>query len=206
MSLIGVQLFSDDVVEGVKSGDPDAVGAVYVLLADRLLGYVMARVHDRATAEDILEVTFIELLQRGSTIVGGAAAIKSWLFSSAHFNALDHMRKHKRRREDLEGDLARLDFEDLQRGPEEHAEAAESAASVHAAMAQLSEDQRDVLLLRYIAGLPAHEVAMIMQKSDGAIRSLQHRGERALAKLLQHERPPAPSTAATASKDHDDDR
>ncbi len=201
----GGPLFSDDVVAGVKAGDPDAVGAVYVQLADRLLGYVMARVHNCATAEDILEVTFIELLQRGSTITGGAAAIKSWLFTCAHFNALDHLRKAKRRREDLEGDLSTFDVTDLERGPEAHAEAAESAASVHAAMEQLSEDQREVLLLRYIAGLSAREVAMVMQKSDGAIRSLQHRGERGLARLLGSARATAPSSSAAASKEHDDD-
>jgi RNA polymerase sigma-70 factor, ECF subfamily len=197
-------LFSDDVVAGVKSGDPDAVGTVYVALADRLLGYVLARVQDRAAAEDILEATFVELLQRGSSINGEGAAIKSWLFSSAHFNALDHLRARRRSREQLEGDVSRLDVEDLRRGPEAIAEAAEDVAIVHAAMEHLSEDQRAVLLLRYIAGLTAREVAEVLQKSDGAVRSLQHRGERALAKLLTHGAAPASSATGAASKVNDD--
>lgn len=176
--------FSEAVADGVKAGDADAVGAVYVSLADRLLGYLTARVRDRAAAEDLLEATFIELLQKGNTIRGGAAAIKVWLYRSAYFNALDHLRKLQRRAEDLQPDLAQLDAPDTERGPHEHAEASEIGVHVRQAMRELSGDQRQVLLLRYVGGLTAGEVARIMDKTDGAVRSLQHRGERSLARLL----------------------
>jgi RNA polymerase sigma-70 factor, ECF subfamily len=179
------ELFSDAVVAGVKAGDPDAIGAVYVSLADRLLGYLMARVRERATAEDLLEATFIELLQNGSTITGGASAIKVWLFRAAHFNALDHIRKRRRRGEDVQTDLSGVDVVDLERGPQEAVEAEELRSEVHEALRLLSDEQRQVLLLRYLAGLPASEVAQILGKTDGAIRSLQHRGERSLARLLE---------------------
>ena len=112
-------LFSESVAEGVRRGDPDAVGEVYVHLADRLLGYLIARVRDRATAEDLVEATFVELLRKGNTINGGPAAIKVWLFRSAYFNALDHIRKVKRRAEDALDDVERLDVEDESAGPGE---------------------------------------------------------------------------------------
>jgi RNA polymerase sigma-70 factor, ECF subfamily len=180
----GDELFTEAVVAGVKAGSPDAVGAVYVVLADRLLGYLSARVRDREAAEDLLEATFVELLQNGHTINGGSASIKVWLFRAAYFNALDHIRKRRRRGEDVQTDLNGVDVVDLERGPEESAEVAEVITEVHEAMRLLSDEQRQVLLLRYIAGLSANEVAAIMDKSDGAIRSLQHRGERSLARLL----------------------
>lgn len=192
-------LLPESVVRGVKAGDAEAVGAVYSRLGDRLLGYLIARVHDRATAEDLLEATFIELLQRGCTINGGAHAIKAWLFRAAHFNALDHLRKVNRRPEDLHAELMELDVVDLGRGPAEHAEASEVARDVHAAMAQLSDDQRQVLLLRYLAGMPSREVAEVLGKSHGAVRSLQLRGERALARLLAASRPAAPSGGSATS-------
>lgn len=177
--------FPEEVADGVRAGDPDAVGAVYVALADRLLGYLMARVRDRGAAEDLLEATFLELLQKGHTIRGGAAAIKVWLFRAAYFNALDHLRKVKRRREDLTDDDDTLDVVDLADvSPEDQAIRSETRQRVRRAMAHLSPEQRQVLLLRYVAGLSAPEVAAVMDRSDGAIRSLQHRGERALAKLL----------------------
>lgn len=203
-----VSLIPEDVADGVKAGDADAVGAVYVLLADRLLGYLVARVRDRATAEDLLEATFIELLQKGHTINGGGASIKVWLFRAAHFNALDHLRKTRRRALDLYEDMTELDLEDPTAGPEDRAVSADTSARVREAMESLSEDQRQVLLLRYVAGLTAPEAATVLRKKPGAIRSLQHRGERALAKLLESEMSadgetssvPAPSDPPGASE------
>ena len=177
--------FGEDVAEGVRRGDPDAVGEVYVHLADRLLGYLVARVRDRATAEDLLEATFIELLRKGHTINGGPAAIKVWLFRSAYFNALDHIRKVKRRQEDITDDFATVDLEDPADGPDELAIRAERRQIVRAAMVHLSEDQRAVLEMRYVGDLSAPEVAHILGKTEGAVRSLQHRGERALGRLLR---------------------
>jgi RNA polymerase sigma-70 factor (ECF subfamily) len=171
-------------VVGVKNGDPDAVGEVYVRLADRLLGYLTARVRDRAAAEDLLEATFIELLQKGHTIRGDSASIKVWLFRAAHYNALDYLRKIKRRGEWLEADLTPFDQPEGTRGPADRAEADDTAGRVRAAMSTLSGEQRQVLLLRYVAGLTAAEVAEVMAKSDGAVRALQHRGERSLARAL----------------------
>lgn len=181
--------FPEEVADGVRAGDPDAVGAVYVALADRLLGYLVARVRDRAVAEDILEATFLELLQRGRTIRGGAAAIKVWLFRAAYFNAIDHIRKVNRRMEDLTDNEQVLDVVvEGVAGPEELAVQSDLRSRVRTAMELLSAEQRQVILLRYVAGLSAVEISSVMDKSDGAIRSLQHRGERALAKLLESER------------------
>jgi RNA polymerase sigma-70 factor, ECF subfamily len=176
--------FPEEVADGVRAGDADAVGQVYVHLADRLLSYLVAQVRDRATAEDLLEATFLELLRKGHTIRGGAAAIKVWLFRAASFNVLDHARRQRRRGEDLVDDFATLEFEDPGPGPASLAESADTSRLVRAAMQRLSTEQRQVLLLRYVSGLSAPEVAAVLDKTDGAVRSLQHRGERALARIL----------------------
>lgn len=176
--------FSEEVAAGVRAGDPDAVGAVYVALADRLLSYLCARVGDRATAEDLLEGTFVELLQRGRTIIGGPRAIKVWLFRAATYNALDHHRTVRRRSEELCGDLVPYEAGIDGPGPEELALSDETSSIVRSAMEELSEEQRQVLLLRYVAGLSAVEAAEVVDKRPGAVRSLQHRGERALGRLL----------------------
>lgn len=192
--------FPEEVAEGVRNGDPDAVGRVYVVLADRLLGYLMARVPDRATAEDLLEMTFLELLQRGTTIRGGPASIKVWLFRAAHYNALDHLRKVKRRAEDLYEDAHAIEVMDLREGPEDCAVAGDVSRRVRAMMDELSEEQRQVLLLRYVGGLSAPETGRVLGKTDGAVRSLQHRGERALARMMERQSgPAAPSRHGEAS-------
>ena len=193
-------MFPDEVVAGVRRGDPDAVGAVYVVLADRLLGYLMARVRHRQVAEDLLEATFVELLSKGHTIRGDGPAIKVWLFRSAYFNAMDHLRRAKRRGEQLTDSPEQYDVEDPAPTPEQEAVSADVRRRVQTAMTQLSEDQRSVLLLRYQADLSAPEVAAVLGKSDGAVRSLQHRGERALAKLLEEMRPETVAAAEAAAE------
>jgi RNA polymerase sigma-70 factor (ECF subfamily) len=187
-----VEPFSEDVAAGVRAGDPDAVGAVYVALADRLLSYLAARVGDRATAEDLLEATFLELLLKGRTIIGGPRAIKVWLFRAATYNALDHHRAVRRRSEELCADLVPYETRAEDPGPEELAISSETAAVVRAALEEVSEEQRQVLLLRYVAGLSAVEAG------GGGGRSLQHRGERALGRLLADVDGIDPSTTSAA--------
>lgn len=191
-----VTLFTDEDVNGVRCRDPAAVSRVYVALADRLLGYLMARVHDRSAAEDLLEGTFIELMERGHTIRGGPEVLKAWLFRAAHYNALDWLRRRGRDREDSSDELVGVDIVDLHDTPEEEVLRDALAGEVRAALRELSDLQQQVLLLRYVAGLSAPEVGDVLGKSPVAVRGLQHRGERALARILAHRDPSLPVTAS----------
>lgn len=197
-----MSLFSDDIADGVRAGHPDAVGAVYAQLATRLFGYLMARVRDRQAAEDLVEATFIELLEKGHTILGGPEVIKAWLFRAAHFNALDHLRKRKRSREDPYEDPTDHDSFDEDPGPEARAVSADISRELRRYITRLSDDQQQVLLLRYVGGLTAPEVAEILGKNVVAVRGLQHRGERALYRHLTTDRSPLRITteAGEASK------
>jgi RNA polymerase sigma-70 factor, ECF subfamily len=180
----GLALFPEEVADGVRACDPDAIGKVYTVLADRLLSYLMARVRDREAAEDLLEATFIKLIERGHTIRGGGDVIKAWLFRTAHFTALDYLRGLRRRPEESGADLESVDLEDPARTPEELAVATDTSARVRAHMQLLSDEQQEVLLLRYVAGLSAPETAEVLGKNLSAVKGLQHRGERSLARLM----------------------
>jgi RNA polymerase sigma-70 factor, ECF subfamily len=179
-----LSLFSEEIADGVRSGDADAIGKVYATLADRLYGYLFARVANRQVAEDLLENTFIELIERGSTIRGGGNVIKAWLFRTAHFNALDHLRHGRRRREDLREDVGALEVFDEALTPEDRAVAEDTSRRVRRFMKMLSEDQQEVLLLRYVAGLTAPETAEVTGRSLAAVKGLQHRGEQSLKRLI----------------------
>lgn len=176
--------FSDTCAERVKTGDPDAIGEVYTVMADRLLGYLVARVRDRQIAEDLLEQVFIKLIRKGHAISGDAVAMKVWLFRVAYTTAMDHLRKVARRPEYMVSDFTDMHLASLEDGPIDAVVRDENRATVRAAMAHLSEDQRTVLELRYLAGLGAREIAETLGKTEGAIRSLQHRGERAMHRML----------------------
>lgn len=177
-------MFSQDIADGVREGHPDAVGTVYAELSPRLYGYLMARVHDRQVAEDLVEATFVELLEKGHTIRGGPDVIKAWLFRAAHFNALDHLRRRNRSRVDRYEDPVDHDAYDEAPGPEATAVSADISRELQRYITRLSDDQQQVLLLRYVGGLTAPEVADILGKRVVAVRGLQHRGERALYRHL----------------------
>ena len=179
-----MSLFSEDIAEGVRAGHPDAVGAVYAQLANRLFGYLVARVHDQQVAEDLVEATFVELLEKGHTIVGGPEVIKAWLFRAAHFNALDHLRKRTRSREDPYEDPIDHDSADDAPGPEARAVSADVSRELRRYITRLSDEQQQVLLLRYVGGLSTREVADVLDKNVVAVRGLQFRAERALHRHL----------------------
>ena len=183
-----MSLFSDDVAEGVRCGHPDAVGAVYSELSARIYGYLLARVRDRQVAEDLVEHTFLELMEKGYTIRGGPEVIKAWLFRCAHFNALDYLRKRQRSREDHYEDPTDHDAWDEGPNPEEQAVSADVSRELRRYMERLSDEQQQVLLLRYVGGLTAPEVAEIIGKNEVAVRGLQHRGERALHRHITADR------------------
>lgn len=188
-------MFSEEIADGVRRGHPDAVGAVYAELSPRLYGYLMARVRDQEVAEDLVEATFVELLEKGHTIRGGPDVIKAWLFKAAHFNALDHLRRRTRSREDHYENPLDHDAHDDAPGPEATAVSADISRELQHYITRLSEDQQQVLLLRYVGGLTAPEVAEILDKNVVAVRGLQHRGERALHRHLTTDGSPLAVTA-----------
>lgn len=196
-------MFTVEVSDGIRAGHPDAVGTVYAQLATRLFGYLMARVRDRQVAEDLVEMTFLELLEKGHTIRGGPEVIKAWLFRAAHFNALDMLRKQNRNREDSCEDPTEYDGFDDDPGPEARAVSADTARELRKYLVRLSDDQQQVLSLRYVAGLTAPEVAEILGKNVVAVRGLQHRGERALYRHLTADNSPlAITTDAGRASQH----
>lgn len=177
-------MFTDALAEGVRTRDPDALAWCYESLADPLFRYVRGLCGDPTLAEDLVEETFLELVEYAPAITGGLGGIRAWLFRAARNNLIDAKRKSTRR-----GDLP-LDERmaarrpDLDPGPEARALLNEREAVLHTAMASLSPDQREVLMLRFAGGLSGPEVAAATGRTVGAVKSLQHRGLAALAKLL----------------------
>lgn len=171
-----------------------AVAEAYVALSDRLLAYIRTRVRDQETAEDLLEQTFLQLIQRAPALRGGSHTVEVYLFRVATNVVVDHLRRAARRPEELVGDFGPLDAPDIEDGPHDLAAIADTTDEVRRALEQLSPDQRTVLQLRYAGGLSAPEIARVMGKNETAIRSLQHRGERSLARLIvrssDYETPP----------------
>ncbi|MDP8930182.1 MAG: sigma-70 family RNA polymerase sigma factor [Actinomycetota bacterium] len=175
----------DELVTGVRAGNPDAIAEVYLQVAPALRSFLRAEVRHGEVADDLVEHTFVELLEAHATIRGGGRALRSWLFRAARNNLFDWRRRAARRADhELRQELTAT-LEDPDPTPETVAGERDALAEIRDALGELSPDQREVLELRLIAELTSAEVAELTSRTVGAVKALQHRGLAKLAGVLQ---------------------
>jgi RNA polymerase sigma-70 factor (ECF subfamily) len=171
--------------------EPAAVSRIYSAYAPALFRFFMAAVGDRHQAEDLTGTAFVSAIEDLPRFYGPVEALGGWLFQIARHDLYDFRRRQARARiEPLEDHLPEAAAAAGAADPEELAIQRLDAGWVVAAMRQLSDDQREVLLLRMAAGLTAPEVAETLGKTTGAVKALQHRGLASLARVLDGLRSP----------------
>jgi RNA polymerase sigma-70 factor (ECF subfamily) len=169
-----------------KQGDEDALAVVYRALQPGLLRYLRQRA--AGVAEDLASETWLAAAGRLATFDGGIDAFRTWLFTVARNKVTDHYRTAGRRPATQSWDggpgvpepapgADTADPADLV------AASMDSQAAVAALVRDLSAEQAEVVLLRVVAGLDVTETAAVMGRSPGAVRVLQHRALRRLARI-----------------------
>jgi RNA polymerase sigma-70 factor (ECF subfamily) len=158
-----------------KEGDPSALDFLYVRYADDVCGYVQSIVRDRFEAEDITQTLFSKLLTKIRRYEQREVPFSAWILRVARNAALDHIRSRRMvpvedvRVSDAGQDEIRFD----------------RYSSLRDALAQLPEQQREVLVLRHVAGLTPLEIARHMRKTESSVHGLHHRGRGALQAALR---------------------
>jgi len=181
------------------AGDPDladvrasqadlaAFGTLYRRYLDRVYGYAFYLLGDHHDAEDATERTFVAALAAIGAFRDEGASFRSWLFRIAHNQVANALRTRGRRSaaslEAVEEPSSRT------ADPAVAVTAADEARELRRALATLSEDRRQVIVLRFVDGLSAREIGVVLGRSEGAVRVLQHRALRELAAVLDHEGP-----------------
>src|SRR5262245_32615148 len=164
-----------------QQGDRDALEELYLLHFDRIYSYLRLSVGNRHDAEDLTTQTFLKMLEAIGRFRWQSAPFSAWLFRIAHNLAMDHFRARSRV-------LAEGDVPEEAGGEESSAEqqALDSlgTAGMLELIERLSAEQRQVLTLKFLFGFVNAEVAGILDKSEGAVKSLQHRALASLEKQL----------------------
>jgi RNA polymerase sigma-70 factor, ECF subfamily len=159
-------------VERAQTGDRDAVEELYLLHFDRIYSYLHMSVGTRHDAEDLTTQRFVKMLESIGRFRWKSVPFSAWLFRIAHNVAMDHFRA--RRRWHPDDDLPEPD-----RGEEQSAEdqalASIGETSLLRLIERLSPEQRQVLTLKFVFRFSNGEAAAILGKSEGAVKSLQHR-------------------------------
>src|SRR5213593_1074142 len=168
-------------VDFATKGDREALEALYLLHFDRVYSYLHLSVGNRHDAEDLTTQTFLKMLEAIGRFRWRSAPFSAWLFRIAHNLAMDHFRATRR-------------WQPEENVPERIGEtepSAEVAAfqsigrqSMLELIENLSHEQKQVLTLKFVFNLPNGEVATILGKTEGAVKSLQHRALASLEKQI----------------------
>ena len=169
-----------------QQGDRDALEELYLIHFDRIYSYLHVSVGNRHDAEDLTTQTFLKMLEKIGSFKWQSAPFSAWLFRIAHNLAMDHFRSRRRWQPE----------EEVPEPPGEEEPSAELVAmktigreSMLKLIDHLSPEQQQVLTLKFVFNLPNAEVAAILEKTEGAIKSLQHRALVSLQKQIAQQEP-----------------
>lgn len=172
-------------VEAAQHGDAGAFGQLYDRYVESVFRYVLFRVGDRALAEDVTSETFLRALRRIGSLTYQGRDVGAWFVTIARNLVLDHVKSSRFRLEVATADPD--DANNPQAGPEHQVLTQLTHTELLRCVAQLGDDQRECIVLRFLQGLSVAETAAIMDRNEGAIKALQHRAVRRLAQLLPAE-------------------
>jgi RNA polymerase sigma-70 factor (ECF subfamily) len=175
-------------VDRAQKGDRAALEELYLIHFDRIYSYLHVSVGNRHDAEDLTTQTFLKMLESIGRFRWQSAPFSAWLFRIAHNLAMDHFRANKRWQPQ----------EDVPEPEADEVTSAETGAlesigrrSILELFEDQSPEQQQVLTLKFVFNFSNGEAATILAKTEGAIKSLQHRALVSLQKQLEkRERPP----------------
>lgn len=171
-----------DLVERAQAGESDAFGRLYDQYSDTVYRYIYYRVGGKATAEDLTSETFLRALRRIGTFTWQGRDFGAWLVTIARNLVADHFKSSRFRLEVTTGEM--LDANEVERSPEDSVLESLSNAALLEAVRRLNPQQQECVTLRFLQGLSVAETARVMGKNEGAIKTLQYRAVRTLARLL----------------------
>jgi RNA polymerase sigma-70 factor, ECF subfamily len=173
----------DALASKAAHGDRSAFEQIYCILADELYGYIRAQCRDADAAEDIVANVFLKAWRSARAYRSGSDRFRHWIFAIARNELRDYWRTLPRT-----VSLLDLDFEDpVDDQGSDRLEAARREVGL--ALAAVTPEQRQVVVLRYFGGKTYQEIAAIMDKREGAVRALNLRALRHMRKVVHDASP-----------------
>jgi RNA polymerase sigma-70 factor (ECF subfamily) len=184
--LLVIDVLSDELelVRCAVRGDSHAFGELYQRTLDLIYRYVYFRIGDVNDAEDLIEQTYLKAWQALPGYKPSGHPFVCWLYRIAQNLIMDY---HRRKKTDaaVTKDL-KLDCESYQPNVIKDIIEAEEAGMLARAISKLTEEQQQVILLRFVERLSYSEISRILDKSEGACRMLQNRALIALNQILNN--------------------
>lgn len=169
-------------LERAKAYDPAALEVIYDRHAPKVRSYLYRRIGDPDLADDLTAQVFLHMLQAIRDDKAWTTSFSGWLYRIAHNLMVDHLRRFS--------GTGRVSLEDAppllspDGDPVVIADERLAWERLAAAIAHLTDEQAEVVVLRFLEGLSIAEAAEIMDKSEGAVKALQYRAVLALKRLV----------------------
>jgi len=174
-----------DLIKHAQNGSVSAVGELYTAYHERIYRFIWGRVYDSQLAEDLTGEVFTKMVIHLPDYRERGLPFQAWLYRIARNLVIDHHRKHSNR-QSVPLESAR-DVQKEGKSPEEKVQQTLTFESVQEALEHIEPTQREVVELRFLAGLPLKDVAKTLDKTVASIKALQHRGLVSLRDIL-HQR------------------
>ena len=170
-----------ELVARLKANDDEAYREVVARYGDPLYGYIYSITGDHHLSEDVISETYLRMVEKidGYTFYG--VPFKSWLYRIAHNQAINTIRRARRAAGSDALEWAAPHADDPATTVAERFEIEE----LRAAIAELTEEQQQVVLLRFVAGQSPGEVAQTLEKTENAVKQMQFRALRSLGRLME---------------------
>jgi RNA polymerase sigma-70 factor (ECF subfamily) len=170
----------NDLVSRAQKGNPEATGTLYEIHCQAIYRFLFYRTGDPDTAEDLTSEVFIKMIQVLPRLNLSGLFFRGWLFQVARNLSIDYYRKHRAHSDSPLDDEIESRDSSLERTIDEHI----SQEQLRLALSTLNDEQRDVIILRFLEDVPIAEVAQVLHKSEDAVKGLQRRALIALRTAL----------------------
>lgn len=165
----------DDLAARVAWGEVGALSELFELLSEDLYNYALHLSGDAALADDIVAETFLAAWRSASTYRTGSGTYRAWLFRIARNQLRSTWARQRRERQAIE---------ELAAGSETSERPPDGAMEwLRQSLGELTPDQREAVVLRYVAGLDIPDIARLLGRREGAVRSLLHRAIRRMRRF-----------------------
>ncbi|MFZ6027246.1 MAG: sigma-70 family RNA polymerase sigma factor [Chloroflexota bacterium] len=180
METIMLPTLPNETIVQAQQGHAEPVGAIYRHYHQRIFRYLYYRVGDQQTAEDLTSEVFLRMVRSLSEFRLEGTPFQAWLFRIARNIAIDHFRVSQAHptAQLAEAHPAPTNLERI-------VERSLTSERLQAALAQIAEEQREVIVMRFVLGMNLAETAQAIHRSEDAVKGLQRRGLMALKEHLK---------------------
>jgi len=164
--------------------DQAALSEIYDRYSKKIHSYIYRHLGDVHMAQDLTAEVFLKMLEAAQSKRFARTSLSAWLYRIAHNLVVDHFRSQPQREIESWDEKLRAAVDD----PTVVVEQKLAQHGLRAALSHLTQEQQQVIVLRFGEGLSAPQVAEVLGKSEGAVRALQHRALAALRRIMEVEK------------------